>query len=173
MPSVRIARFFAACAMARRSLRGPAMMRRHGRGAAVTTMAEIEVLAERRAQARRHNGMPHRVLVVDDEPMLRLLAMTMLEEQGCLVQEAATGEEALAMIEERPDRFTHLLTDIQMPGSLDGFRLARLVSTLYPSIRIVMTSGDDRWAEDVAGEDLPFVPKPWRDNELRAALEVL
>jgi CheY-like chemotaxis protein len=132
-------------------------------------MTQIETLAERRRPARRNASAQHRVLVVDDEPMLRLVAMTMLEDLGFLVQEAATGEDALALIEERPGRFTHLLTDIQMPGALDGFRLARLVSTLYPSIRIIMTSGDDGWAETVAGEDLTFIAKPWRDGELRAA----
>jgi CheY-like chemotaxis protein len=138
-------------------------------GAAVHTMSQTETLSGARHQARRGEGLQHRVLVVDDEPMLRLMAMTLLEELGCLVQEAASGEEALAMIEERPGRFTHLLTDIQMPGRLDGFRLAQLVSTLYPAIRIVMTSADASWAEEVAEQDLAFLAKPWRDGELRAA----
>jgi CheY-like chemotaxis protein len=107
-----------------------------------------------------------RILVVDDEPLLRLTAALLLEEAGHDVVEAATGDEALALIEAEPRRFTHLFTDIQMPGVLDGLRLARLVSTLYPDIIVVVTSGDASLNGDAEEHCSRFVAKPWTASDV-------
>jgi two-component system, response regulator PdtaR len=102
-----------------------------------------------------------RVLVVDDEPLLRLTASSLLEEAGHAVEDAASADEALAMIEAAPARFTHLFTDVQMPGRLDGLKLASLVSTLYPHITVVVTSGDASLDEDAQEFCSRFIAKPW------------
>jgi two-component system, response regulator PdtaR len=102
-----------------------------------------------------------RILVVDDEPLLRLTAALLLEEAGHDVVEASTGDEAFALIEARPGRFTHLFTDVQMPGVLNGLRLASLVSTLHPDITVVVTSGDASLDEDAQEHCSRFIPKPW------------
>jgi CheY-like chemotaxis protein len=104
---------------------------------------------------------PPSVLVVEDEPILRIAAATILEDAGYDVAEALNGDEAFAMIEAEPNRFTHLFTDVEMPGILDGIRLARLVSTLYPAIIVTVTSGNEEGDEGAAEHYSRFIRKPW------------
>jgi len=108
-----------------------------------------------------HEPRRPRILVVDDDPLLRLTAALLLEEAGHDVVEAASGDEAYALIEAESGRFTHLFTDVQMPGILDGLRLARLVSTFYPEVTVVVTSGDASLDDDVQEHCARFIPKPW------------
>jgi CheY-like chemotaxis protein len=73
------------------------------------------------------------VLVVEDELVLRINAAEMIAEVGFQVVEAGNADEAIAVLEARPD--IHIIfTDIQMPGSMDGLRLARLVRGRWPRL---------------------------------------
>ena len=101
------------------------------------------------------------ILVVEDNPVLRLTATLLLEEAGHVVHEALTGDEALAMIEQSPRRYTHLFTDIEMPGSIDGLRLATLVSSLYDHIVVIVTSGDATKDVEAFQHCARFIAKPW------------
>ena len=107
-----------------------------------------------------------RVLVVDDDPVLRVSAALVLEQAGHAVCEAANGDEAFALIEAEPGRFTHLFTDIRMPGRLDGLNLARLVSTLHPAIIVIVTSGDAGAGDDAKDHCAHFVAKPWAPTDI-------
>ena len=80
------------------------------------------------------------VLIVDDEPVIRLVAAQALADAGFETIEAATADDALAILRQRGDVGV-LFTDINMPGSIDGMDLARLVHEQWPAIRIVVTSG--------------------------------
>jgi two-component system, response regulator PdtaR len=106
------------------------------------------------------------VLVVDDEPILRMIAASVLEDAGYDVAEAINGDEAFAMIEAEPNRFTHVFTDVDMPGSLDGIRLARLVSTLYPAIVVAVTSGNEEEDEGASEHYSRFIRKPWTPMDI-------
>jgi CheY-like chemotaxis protein len=83
---------------------------------------------------------PPKVLVVEDEMMLRMRAVDIVEDAGFIPIEAVNADEALAILESRSD-IDLLFTDIQMPGSMDGLKLAHAVHERWPSIKIILVSG--------------------------------
>lgn len=99
------------------------------------------------------------VLVVDDEPLLRMMAVDLVEEAGFQAVEASDADAALAIFEARTD-IAVLFTDIRMPGSIDGLELARRVATRWPSTGIILTSGHCRESdlEHIPGS---FFAKPY------------
>jgi CheY-like chemotaxis protein len=101
------------------------------------------------------------ILVVDDEPMIRMTAADLLADAGYDVVEAANADEALRLIEKQPRRFSHVFTDVQMPGKIDGLMLAHLVTTLYTEIMVVVTSADPCLQDEAIEQYYRFVPKPW------------
>ena len=80
------------------------------------------------------------VLIVEDEFLLRMDAVDMIAAAGFEAIEAANADEAIGILEARRD-ITVVFTDIQMPGSMDGLKLARAVRGRWPPIKIVATSG--------------------------------
>src|SRR5712671_1839086 len=109
------------------------------------------------------------VLVVEDEPLLRMNAVEMIEDAGFEAFEAADGDEAIEILEGRPD-IKVIFTDIQIPGSMDGLKLARAVRGRWPPIKIITTSGQ-RIIEEI---DLPeggrFLPKPYSPIQVSGLL---
>src|ERR1700735_2763523 len=105
------------------------------------------------------------VLVVEDEFLIRMNAAEMIEEAGFEVLEASNADEAVAILEARLD-IAVVFTDIQMPGSMDGLKLARAVRNRWPPIHIVATSG----LVDVRTRDLPagwrVRPKPYSPAQI-------
>lgn len=112
------------------------------------------------------------VLIVEDEFLIRLHAAQIIEEAGFDVIEASNADEAISILEVRSD-ITVLFTDIQMPGSMDGLKLAAAVKGRWPPIKIVATSG----VVNVRPNDLPkggrFLPKPYDPIQLTATLREL
>lgn len=80
------------------------------------------------------------VLVVDDELLVRLFAVSLLEDQGFRTIEACDAAEAFAQIEHHSE-VAVLLTDINMPGELDGLTLAFEVRERWPGMVMIVTSG--------------------------------
>src|SRR4029077_16171144 len=80
------------------------------------------------------------VLVVEDEMILRMRAVDIVEDAGFCPVEAINADEAIAILESRSD-ISLLFTDIQMPGSMDGLKLAHAVHERWPSIKIILVSG--------------------------------
>src|SRR3954471_19607554 len=80
------------------------------------------------------------VLVVEDEMVLRMRAVDIVEDAGFTAIEAVSADEALAMLEARSD-ISLLFSDIQMPGSMDGLKLAHAVHERWPAIKIILVSG--------------------------------
>ena len=105
------------------------------------------------------------VLIVEDESLLRMDAVDMIRDAGFEVVEAANAEQAIEILESRCD-ITVVFTDIQMPGSMDGLKLARAIRGRWPPIKIVATSGYAR----VGVADLPeggrFLAKPYSPLEV-------
>jgi CheY-like chemotaxis protein len=112
------------------------------------------------------------VLVVEDDFLIRMNAAQMIEEAGFSVVEAANSDEAIAILESHLD-ITVVFTDIQMPGSMDGLKLAAAIRGRWPPIQIIATSG----LVDVRKEDLPnggrFLPKPYSPAQIIGALREL
>src|ERR1700761_9801131 len=80
------------------------------------------------------------VLVVEDDPLLRMHAMDVVHDAGCIPVEAKNADEAIEILQARSD-ITVLFTDVQMPGSMDGVKLAHAVRDRWPPIKIVVGSG--------------------------------
>jgi CheY-like chemotaxis protein len=115
---------------------------------------------------------PPLVLVVEDEFLVRLHAVSLLEEAGFATLEAANAHEAIVLLEVRKD-IRIVFTDIDMPGSMDGLRLAHAIRHRWPPIELLLTSGHMR----VRDEDLPergiFLPKPYDGRRLIRTLQSL
>jgi len=112
------------------------------------------------------------VLVVEDEFLLRMDSVEILEDEGFEVVPAANADEAIAVLSARSD--IHLVfTDIQMPGSMDGLKLARFVRNRWPPIKIVATSGYVRAGADDLPTGSVFLPKPYSGAELVSTLRHL
>src|ERR687890_2489377 len=108
---------------------------------------------------QRQNDRPV-VLLVEDEPLVRMFGADVLEEAGFEVVEAVDGDEALAVLGARPD-IAVLFTDINMPGSLDGLDLARVVHERRPDIKLLIASGKVRPSEDQIPDAGRFLAKPY------------
>jgi two-component system, response regulator PdtaR len=111
------------------------------------------------------------ILIVEDELLIRMHAVEMIEESFEVV-EAASAHEAIAILEARFD-ITVVFTDIQMPGSMDGLKLAAAVRDRWPPIKIVATSGHVK----ISAGDLPpggrFLRKPYSPAEVMQTLREL
>ena len=91
------------------------------------------------------------VLVVEDEMLLRMSAVDMVEDAGYTSVEAVNADEAVTILESRSD-IALLFTDIQMPGSMDGLKLAQTVHSRWSPIKIILVSGQLK----LTGIDLPL-----------------
>ena len=101
-----------------------------------------------------------RVLVVDDEPLLRMFNVDMLSDAGFDVIEAGNADEALRLLTSISD-IRVVFTDVEMPGGIDGFELADLVEARWPGIGVVVTSGRRLPNEAFRASARCFVPKPY------------
>ena len=108
---------------------------------------------------------PAIVLMVEDEPMIRMLGAEVLTHAGYSVIEAADAEAALQVLEN--DRQIRLLfTDINMPGELDGLALAHRVCLSWPDIRLLIVSGRSAPSMTQMPHCARFLPKPYELDEL-------
>lgn len=112
------------------------------------------------------------VLIVEDEILLRMNAAEMIADAGFEVAEAANADQAIAILEARPNIHV-VFTDIQMPGSMDGLKLARFVRGRWPPIKIVATSGFVRVGEHDLPEGSRFLTKPYLPEQIIGALRDL
>ena len=112
------------------------------------------------------------VLIVEDEFLLRIDAADMIAAAGFEVIEAANADRAIEVLEARRD-ITVVFTDIQMPGSMDGLKLARAVRGRWPPIKIVATSGRLNVGELDLPEGGRFLPKPYSHAQVTRVLREL
>jgi DNA-binding NtrC family response regulator len=82
------------------------------------------------------------VLVVEDEPMIRLALCTHLEEKGFVIREAACAADAIAILQEPGCPVNLVFSDVRMPGELDGLGLSKWVFENRPNIPVILASGD-------------------------------
>jgi two-component system, response regulator PdtaR len=112
------------------------------------------------------------ILIVEDDPLLRMLAVEFVEEAGFEMLEAGDADQDIAILESRSE-IAVLFTDINMPGSMDGVELALVVSNRWPAMAILIASGHVR----LPLADLPpngrFLGKPYRAGAMMAELHSL
>ena len=114
--------------------------------------------------------VPPKVLVVEDEMMLRMRAVDIVEDAGFTPIEAVNADEALAILESRSD-IELLFTDIQMPGSMDGLKLAHAVHRRWPSVKIILVSGKLTLADAEKPTDSRFFGKPLDVKQMIAEMQ--
>ena len=110
----------------------------------------------------------HILLVVEDDAPTRDAIGLALAQEGCKSVLAATGEEALSLIEQGGP-FTGLYTDIELPGAVDGWQVGRAFHQKWPTRPIVYASGRD-WRGARLTKGALFLRKPFRPSMLIAAL---
>jgi CheY-like chemotaxis protein len=110
-------------------------------------------------------------LVVEDDPEVRSLAAAMLEETDFEVVEVESAEAALAFLDRHGAEVALIFADVWLSGAIDGVELARIVQRRWPTVRVVVTSGNP--GERL--QDLPrgaaFLQKPWRALDVLVAAE--
>lgn len=114
-------------------------------------------------------GSPHRLLLVEDEFLIRLTLAETLQDAGYEVVDAADADEALSRVAETS--FSLLLTDIQLPGPVNGHELAARIRELLPEIPVIfMTGRPEPGAAGSAARRDVFIAKPYLPSEVRAAV---
>lgn len=117
-----------------------------------------------------HSLVPAVILVVEDEMLLRMRAVDMVEDAGYSSVEAVDADEAVAILESRSD-IALVMTDIQMPGSMDGLKLAHTVHERWPPIRIILVSGQLKLSTAEIPADSRFFGKPLEAAEMIAQMQ--
>lgn len=108
---------------------------------------------------------PSLVLVVEDDPLVRLVTEDVLTEAGFRVIEVPNADDALIALEARPD-IRIIVTDVEMPGTFDGFTLARLVRHRWPQVGIVVCSGHVCPGDGDLPAGAEYLSKPIRPSKL-------
>jgi two-component system, response regulator PdtaR len=103
------------------------------------------------------------ILVIEDEPVMRLMAVDLVEEAGFEALEAFDAEEAVRLMEARPD-IVLVFSDIDLGIGMAGLDLAHAIRDRWPPVEIIMTSGPERGR---------FFEKPYRRDEVAAAMREL
>jgi CheY-like chemotaxis protein len=111
-----------------------------------------------------------RILVVEDEPLLRMFNTEMLSDAGFDVVEACNADEALEVLERIGD-IQVVFTDVEMPGLIDGFALAERIAALWPTIKVVVTSGRRLPNATFRAPARCFIPKPYAVAEVLGLID--
>jgi two-component sensor histidine kinase/CheY-like chemotaxis protein len=112
------------------------------------------------------------VLVVEDEMVLRMRAVDIVEDAGFCPVEAVNADQAISILESRSD-ISLLFTDIQMPGSMDGLKLAHAVHDRWPSIKIILVSGQVTPTDAERPVDSRFFGKPLAVEQMIGELQAM
>lgn len=106
------------------------------------------------------NDVPRSVLVVEDEPLIRLAAIALVEDEGFSVFEAENADDAIAILEAHPE-IRIVFTDVQMAGSMDGLQLVAFARDRWPPLRFIVVSGDAKPDPANFPEGAHFFTKPY------------
>ncbi|HEY0596220.1 response regulator [Sphingopyxis sp.] len=112
------------------------------------------------------------ILVVEDDPLILMMALGIIEDEGYIVLKASDADEAMVLL-ERSSEIGIVFTDIEMPGSMDGLQLATCIRERWPDIKILVTSGGVRLSETSLPPQGQFLRKPYSANDLTAKILAL
>jgi CheY-like chemotaxis protein len=107
------------------------------------------------------------VLIVEDEALIRMSAVQMIEDAGYLVLDASNADEAIQILESRSD-IGAVITDIRMPGSMDGLALAHAIRARWAPIHLIVTSGTN--VQGKLPANVRFIHKPYSARHVTTAL---
>lgn len=112
------------------------------------------------------------VLIVEDEPLVRMMVIELFEDEGFEVLEAADADQALMIFRQRND-VALLFTDVEMPGSLDGYALARWAHDNRPAVKTMIVSGRALPRAGDVPEGAAFVGKPYDYGDVMRRVETM
>ncbi len=112
------------------------------------------------------------VLVVEDDDLIRWCAVDFIEDAGFVVHSANSADAAVAILETRSD-IGAVFTDVNMPGSMDGLQLARLVRGRWPWMRVIVTSGRGQVPKSEFPHGSHFVGKPYAHSTIVGILDTV
>lgn len=105
---------------------------------------------------------PMKVLIAEDDELLRLIAEEVVEQLELDVVSFETGDEAFAYMRAHPEEISIVVTDYMMPGELDGWEFGKLVGKKWPDIPVILTTGSAGESEG----NIRFLQKPWQIGQL-------
>lgn len=114
---------------------------------------------------------PRTVLVIEDEPLLRLDAAHLLAQAGLRVVEFANGDEAIDYVRAHQDDVAAIFTDVRLPGDTDGIELAGIVAEACPQIAVLVTSGRFKTRPESLHARVRYLPKPWLPLDVLTAMQ--
>ena len=109
--------------------------------------------------------MTRTVLVVEDEPLIRIGAIDLIADAGYAVLEATNADEAILLLESHPE-IRVVFSDVEMPGSMDGLKLMHAVRERWPRVTLILASGQMVPHLSEMPTDTAFLRKPYGDEEL-------
>jgi CheY-like chemotaxis protein len=115
---------------------------------------------------------PAVVLIVEDEPLVRMMVIDLFEDEGFEALEAADADQALAIFARRDD-VALLFTDVEMPGSIDGYALARWVHLHRPDVKTIVVSGRTLPRAGDIPDGAAFVGKPYDHGEVMRRVQTM
>lgn len=110
------------------------------------------------------------ILVLEDDEIIRSLMVDVLEEFGAHVTSFSSADDGMIFLERDDEQVDLIVSDIQMPGLLNGYDLSRVVAHRWPSIQVLLTSGNTSLASELGGR-VRFLPKPWSTERLLECVE--
>jgi DNA-binding NtrC family response regulator len=110
------------------------------------------------------------ILVLEDDAIIRALMVDVLEDFGALVKSFPSADEGMIYLERGDDPVDLIVSDVQMPGLLNGYDLSRVVAHRWPEVQVVLTSGNAKIALELGGS-VRFLPKPWSTRRLLECVE--
>ena len=143
-----------------------------GQGTTVTILLPRATKAASRQRAPAPRRIDDRivgaVLLVEDNEDVAEITAALLQELGCRTKRAQNAGEALEIVAR--GGIDLVLSDIVMPGGMNGLDLARSLRERFPELPIVLTTGYSSKAQEASREQFPILPKPYRRNQLAEAI---
>ena len=109
------------------------------------------------------------VLVVEDEPIIRMNTVATIEDAGYVVIEASNADDAILLLEAHPD-IRVVFSDIEMPGTMDGLKLVHAVRKRWPPVILILASGRVSPLVAEMPADTVFLSKPYAEDDLLKVL---
>lgn len=126
----------------------------------------LEILIFHRLNKGSRMAKPN-VLIVDDDDLLRTLTAQLVEDVGCAPLIVADANEALALLEDNSE-IALMITDIQMPGPMDGLELSGVVRQRWPTVALIIVSGNVTPHQNELPDGAVFLRKPYATHRLQS-----
>lgn len=123
------------------------------------------------ASSTRADTARRLILIVEDEPTVLEFLCEILQDEGFATQACASADLAWEFLQQRADEVCLLLTDITMPGRLNGASLANLVGEHWPAMPVVVMSGYETPESSGVRQPVTFIRKPWTIGQIVDCVE--